>query len=243
MKTKTAIVTGASRGIGRAIAFQFATEGYDLAICCHQNQAALKETAETIASMGRSCVSYTCDIGNPKDVQHFFELIQIAYSNIDVLVNNAGISHIGLLQDMSNAEWDQILRTNLHSVFYSCREVIPLMLPQKFGHIINISSVWGNVGASMEVAYSASKGGVNAFTKALAKELAPSNIAVNAIACGYIDTDMNKQLKAAEKQALFEEIPAGRAGTPEEVAKLAYSMANASPYLTGQIITMDGGWI
>lgn len=243
MKAKTAIITGASRGIGRAMALQFAEKGYDLAICGHRDKAALAETSETIIGMGRKCVSCMGDIGNPEFVQDFFRQIQADYSTIDVLINNAGISYIGLLQDMSDAEWGQIMQTNLSSIFYCCKNTIPIMLSQKYGHIINISSVWGNVGASMEVAYSASKGGVNAFTKALAKELAPSNITVNAIACGYIDTDMNEHLSPAEKQALYEEIPAGRAGTPEEVAGLVCSLAETSPYLTGQIITMDGGWI
>lgn len=242
MKPKTAIITGASKGIGRALALQFATKGYDLAICGHRDKAALAETSEAITCMGRNCVSCMGDIGNPEFVQDFFQQIQTNYSTIDVLINNAGISHIGLLQDMSDAEWNQIIQTNLSSVFYCCRKAIPLMLAQKHGHIINISSVWGNIGASTEVAYSASKGGVNAFTKALAKELAPSNITVNAIACGYINTDMNKHLSPAEQEALYEEIPMGRPGTPGEAATLAYSLTDTSTYLTGQIITMDGGW-
>lgn len=243
MKAKTAIITGASKGIGRALALHFAAKGYDLAICGHRDKTALAETSETIVGMDRKCISCMGDIGNPEFVKDFFQQIQANYSSIDVLINNAGISHIGLLQDMSDTEWNQIMQTNLSSVFYCCRKVIPLMLAQKHGHIINISSVWGNVGASTEVAYSASKGGVNAFTKALAKELAPSNITVNAIACGYINTDMNKHLSPAEQHALYEEIPMGRPGTPEEVANLVYSLVDTSSYLTGQIITMDGGWI
>lgn len=242
MKAKTAIITGASKGIGLALALQFAAKGYDLAICGHQDKTALAETSEAITALGRKCISCMGDIGNPEFVQDFFQQIQANYSTIDVLINNAGISYFGLLQDMSDAEWNQIIQTNLSSVFYCCRESIPLMLSQKYGHIINISSVWGNIGASTEVAYSASKGGVNAFTKALAKELAPSNITVNAIACGYINTDMNKHLSPEEQQTLYEEIPAGRPGTPEEVAALAYSLTDTSPYLTGQIITIDGGW-
>lgn len=242
MNTKTAIITGASKGIGLALALHFAAKGYDLAICGRQDKTALAETTETILSMGRKCVSCMGDIGDSCFVQDFFQQIQESYSTINVLINNAGISYIGLLQDMSDAEWNQVMQTNLTSVFYCCRQIIPFMLAQKYGHIINISSVWGNIGASTEVAYSASKGAVNAFTKALAKELAPSNITVNAIACGYIDTDMNKHLSPSEQQSLYEEIPAGRPGTPEEVAALAYSLTDASPYLTGQIITMDGGW-
>ena len=158
------------------------------------------------------------------------------------MVNNAGIAHIGLLSDMTPDEWHHIMHTNLDSCFYTCRLAIPLMLKKHSGKIINISSVWGNMGASMEVAYSASKGGVNSFTKALAKELAPSNICVNAIACGAIDTDMNRCFSEEDLQLLAEEIPCDRLGDPAEVADLAIYLANAPAYLTGQIITIDGGW-
>ena len=163
-------------------------------------------------------------------------------SRLDVLVNNAGISYVGLLHEMSPEEWRNVLSTNLDSCFYACKGAIPLMLQRHAGKIINVSSVWGNVGASMEVAYSASKGGVNAFTKALAKELAPSNIQVNAIACGVIDTSMNACFSAEDMEALRAEIPADRIGDPGEVAALALQLAKAPAYLTGQIITLDGGW-
>ncbi len=163
--------------------------------------------------------------------------------DVDVLVNNAGISYVGLLTDMSYLEWQQVINTNLSSCFITCKHVIPSMVSKKNGKIINISSVWGNVGASMEVAYSASKGGMNSFTKALAKELAPSNIQVNAIACGVIDTDMNKCFREEDMEALIEEIPADRIGKAEEVAKLALQLCIGNEYLTGQIITLDGGWI
>ena len=202
MHPKTAVVTGASRGIGRAIAIRLAEAGYDLAICAHTNTTALAEVRKQIMELGRQCSSYVGDIGNPAQVKNFFQLILQNHSTIDVLVNNAGISHVGLLQDMSDAEWDRILQSNLSSVFYCCRQAIPTMLSEKTGHIINISSVWGNIGASTEVAYSATKGGVNALTRALAKELAPSHIQVNAIACGYIDTEMNQHLSAEEKTLL-----------------------------------------
>ena len=160
-----------------------------------------------------------------------------------MLVNNAGVAHIGLLSDMTPEEWHHIMHTNLDACFYTCKHAIPLMLQNHRGRIINISSVWGNVGASMEVAYSASKGGVNAFTKALAKELAPSNIQVNAVAFGAIDTDMNRIFSTEELSALTEEIPAGRLGTCKEAADFLLQLANAPSYVTGQIMTMDGGWI
>ena len=243
MYQKTAIVTGASRGIGRAIAIRLAEAGYDLAICAHTNTTALSEVRRQIMDLGRQCSSYVGDIGNPTQVKSFFQQIAQNHSTIDVLVNNAGISHVGLIQDMSNTEWDRILQSNLSSVFYCCRQAVPAMLSEKSGHIINISSVWGNVGASAEVAYSATKGGVNALTRALAKELAPSHIQVNAIACGYIDTEMNQHLSADEKKQLCDEIPAGRAGTQKDVADMVVSLLASPDYLTGQIITLDGGWI
>lgn len=143
---------------------------------------------------------------------------------------------------MSNEEWHRVMGINLDSVFYCCREAIPYMLSKKSGSIVNVSSVWGNIGASMEVAYSASKGAVNSFTKALAKELAPSNIRVNAAAFGTIDTRMNSCFSAEERTALEEEIPIGRYGTTEEAAECIYRLATAPAYLTGQILTMDGGW-
>ena len=161
----------------------------------------------------------------------------------DLVINNAGISYIGLLQDMAPEEWDRIVRTNLTSVFNCSKLAIPHMLEQKSGKILNISSVWGNVGASCEVAYSATKGGINSFTRALAKELAPSNVQVNAVACGAIDTDMNHFLEKEELEALKEEIPAGRLAKPEEVAQLLLQLARSDSYLTGQIIGFDGGWI
>ena len=153
------------------------------------------------------------------------------------------IDNFGKLSDLSIDEWNRVIATNLTSVFSCCHEAIPYMIHQKSGCIINISSVWGNVGASMEAAYSASKGGVNSFTKALAKELAPSHIQVNAIACGVIDTDMNRCFSKEDMEALREEIPADRIGQPAEVAQMVLSVLQTPEYLTGQIITLDGGWI
>ena len=144
---------------------------------------------------------------------------------------------------MEFEEWDNLIASNLSSVFHCCRLAIPGMVRNQSGHIVNISSVWGVCGASCEAAYSASKGGVNALTQALAKELAPSHIQVNAIACGAIDTEMNRFLSAEERDMLLEEIPAGRMGTPEEVADMVWSLTEGPAYLTGQVIRLDGGWI
>jgi 3-oxoacyl-[acyl-carrier protein] reductase len=159
-----------------------------------------------------------------------------------VLINNAGMSHIGLLSDMSIDEWNRILSVNLTSVFSTCKCVIPSMVARQHGKILNISSVWGETGASCEAAYSACKGGMNALTRALGKELAPSNIQVNAISCGVIDTRMNSCFTPEERNALMDEIPASRFGTPEEVAELALALVTGNDYLNGQIIRLDGGW-
>lgn len=236
---KTALITGASRGIGKAIAKEFATQGYDLYLTCVSSIEALKEYAKELEqTFCIRCLAIQADMGCYEDVTNVFEQIPA----LDVLVNNAGISYVGLLSDMTPEEWHKVMHTNLDACFYTSKLAIPLMLQNHSGRIINISSVWGNVGASMEVAYSASKGGVNTFTKALAKELAPSNIQVNAIACGLIDTDMNKCFSPEDLEAVTAEIPADRMGNPEEIAKLAYQLATAPTYLTGQIITIDGGW-
>lgn len=235
----TALITGASRGIGRAIAESFAGAGYALILTCSKTMDDLNTVAAQISEKyGTPCLAVKADMGNAQDVARLFSEID----HLDVLVNNAGISYVGLLSDMSEEDWHKVMAVNLDSCFYTSKHAIPLMLKKHSGRIINISSVWGNVGASMEVAYSASKGGINAFTKALAKELAPSNIQVNAIACGVIDTSMNACFTAEDMAALTEEIPADRIGKPEEVARLSLQLAQAPTYLTGQIITLDGGW-
>lgn len=243
MARKTVLVTGASRGIGKAIAVKFAKKGYNVVINCIHSEDRLMQTKREIESYQVSCLAFVGDMGNMEQCEILFKKIKKQFGAVDVLVNNAGISYIGLLQDMTPSDWERIIRTNLTSVFNCCKLAIPDMVSQKYGKIINISSVWGNVGASCEVAYSATKGGINAFTKALAKELAPSNIQVNAIACGAIDTEMNQWLEPDDLIDLIDQIPAGRLGQAEEVADLAYHLGYKSTYLTGQIIGLDGGWI
>lgn len=240
MSQKYALITGASRGIGRAIAKEYAAGGYHLILTCRRGITELEAYASELAdTYGISCKAKQVDASDYNAVCNLFSEIK----SLDVLVNNAGISHMGLLTDMTPEEWDEIIGTNLSSMFYTCKNAIPLFLQQGLGRIINISSVWGRVGASTEVAYSASKGGVNAFTKALAKELAPSAIAVNAIAPGVIDTEMNRaHLSDEDLAALASEIPADRLGSAGEVARLALQLASSPLYMTGQIITIDGGW-
>lgn len=243
MNRKTILVTGSSRGIGKAIAVKFAKKNYNVIINCINSKEMLMATKKEIESYNVACLAYVGDIGIYDNARELFSMIRKHFGHLDVLVNNAGISHIGLLSDMTIADWDRIIRTNLTSVFNCCNLAVPGMVSQKSGKIINISSVWGNCGASCEVAYSATKGGIDAFTKALAKELAPSNIQVNAIACGAIDTEMNHFLTDEELMDLIDEIPAGRLGQATEVADLVYQTCHKNSYLTGQIIGLDGGWI
>ena len=235
-----ALVTGASRGIGKAIAEALAEAGYHLILTCSHTLPDLQEVAACLEEKyGITCTAMAADASEPAAIKKVFASLD----HLDVLVNNAGISYIGLLTDMSVEEWQNVINTNLSSCFYTSRLAVPLMLLKHSGRIINISSVWGICGASCEVAYSATKGGINAMTRALAKELAPSSIQVNAIACGAIDTEMNQFLDEEERNALLEEIPAGRMGRAEEVGKLAYQLGSENSYLTGQIIQLDGGWI
>lgn len=239
---KYIFISGASRGIGRAIALEFAKTGHNLIIVSSNSENALNETMEKIKKFNVKCKAYTLSVADFNALESMKEELDSEDIFIEGVINNAGISYFGLLQDMSVEDWNNIISVNLSSVFNTTKIFINDMIKQRCGSIINISSVWGNIGASCEVAYSASKGGVNSFTKALAKELAPSGINVNAIACGAIDTSMNSRLDEEEKQALCVEIPAGRMGTSDEVAKLVYSVFKSDKYLTGQIITMDGGW-
>lgn len=239
---KTAFITGASRGIGAAVAEELAAAGYHLALVARNRELLTKKGRELQETYHVTCICLCGDVGEPDFVAEAFERVREAFGQVDVLVNNTGISHIGLLSDMSLEQWNRVMDTNLTSVFLCCRQAIPGMVARRQGRIINISSVWGNVGASCEAAYSASKGGMNALTKALGKELAPSGIAVNAIACGVVDTDMNRCFSEEERKALMEEIPAGRFAEPKEAAQLVRALAEAPPYLTGQVITMDGGW-
>ena len=243
MPRKTVLVTGASRGIGKAIAVKFAKKGYNVAISCVRSKERLLQTQKEIEGFQVSCLAYMGDMGDMACCQELFSRIKTSFGGVDVLVNNAGISYIGLLQDMSSQDWERILRVNLTSVFKCCKLAIPYVVRQKQGKIINISSVWGVTGASCEAAYSATKGGINALTKALAKELAPSGIQVNAVACGAIDTEMNQWMQSEDLIALTDEIPAGRLGRAEEVADLVYHLGYKNSYLTGQVIGLDGGWI
>ena len=243
MERKHVLITGSSRGIGRTCALAFAEHGWHVFINCRNSLDQLKETERMILASGGICTMLPGDVGSPDDVRTMFDKISTLCGGLEVLVNNAGRAYFGLLSDMTDEDWRAVIDTDLSSAFYCCRAAIPYMVSRKSGKIINISSMWGTAGASCEAAYSAAKSGLHGLTRALAKELAPSNIQVNALACGVIDTEMNARLSTEERAALEEEIPAGRYGTPEEAARAVLMLAEAPAYLTGQIIALDGGFL
>ncbi|MCR5848213.1 MAG: SDR family NAD(P)-dependent oxidoreductase [Lachnospiraceae bacterium] len=239
---KNVLITGASGAIGSAVAVEFAKTGCNLFLVCNSRINQLDEFADKLSSgydieVFTSSVDF-CDTAKAKeDLEDF-----LGETAIDILINNAGVSYVGLFQDMNAASWNNIVNINLNSVYATSSTVVPRMLKKQSGKIINVSSVWGNVGASCEVAYSATKGGINAFTKALAKELAISGISVNAISPGLVDTPMNSHLTDDEMNELFEQIPIGRAASPVEIAKCIVKLSEMPNYVTGQILTADGGW-
>lgn len=243
MSNKNALVTGASRGIGRSIALALADAGYNLLINCSKSEEQLLKVQREILSKSVKCEIFIGNAGNPDTAIAMFSHAKETLGDIHLLINNAGISKVGLLQDMSFEDWNTIFNTNVSSIFNMCKCVIPEMVTRQQGKIINISSVWGLCGASCEAAYSATKGAVNSLTKALGKELAPSNIQVNAIACGAVDTSMNACFSEEDLNALSEEIPAGRMAQPDEIAQMVIQIINSPSYLNGEVIKMDGGWI
>ena len=239
----TIFITGSSRGIGYETAKYFGQRGWNIAINAHHNREALQKAKESLEKEGISVLSLPGDVGDFHFWEESMQKILDTFGEITCVVNNAAISHVGLLSYMSVEEWSNLINQNLNSVFYSAKTAVPAMLKKHSGCLIQITSVWGEVGASCEVAYSASKGGVIAFTKALAKELAPSHIRVNALSLGMFDTSMNDCFSDEEKQMVIDEIPADRMGDPIEAADMIYKLATAPDYLTGQIIRLDGGWI
>lgn len=241
---KVALVTGASRGIGRGIAIELAKAGASVIVNYRKDLKGAEETKRIIEEENGYCRIIKCDVSSYEDTKLMTENIIKDFGKVDILINNAGVSKVGLFIDMDEGDWDSIINTNLKGVFNCCRNILPHMFSAKSGVIINISSMWGNVGASCEVIYSASKGGVNSFTKALAKEVGPSNIRVNAISPGVINTSMNKWLSCEEKDSLKDEIPLCRFGECEDIGKaVVFLCSDNARYITGQILTIDGGMI
>lgn len=253
MSQKTVLITGVSRGIGRACALAFAKAGYAIAGCCHTQKELLDSLSAELTAMGTPHLLLQGELQNSAFPSELVAKTVERFGRLDVLVNNAGVSMIRMLTDTNDALWEHVISSNLSSAFYCIRAAIPHLLKNRgredipstapCGVILNISSVWGCSGASCEAAYSASKAGLNALTEATAKELAPSRIAVNALACGVIDTDMNRCFSEEERIALAEEIPTGRFASPEEVADALVLLAQMPAYLTGQVIRFDGGFL
>lgn len=240
---KTVLITGASGGIGSACARAFAKDGWQTALHFGKNETSARALRDALRAMGCDAEVFSADAACPAQVNACVDAVLARFGRIDALVCCAGVAQQKLFTDLTDEDWRRMLDADLGGVFAFDRAVLPEMLRRGAGAIVNLSSVWGVCGASCEVAYSATKGGINAMTRALAKELAPSSIQVNAIACGAIDTEMNQFLDEEERNALLEEIPAGRMGRAEEVGKLAYQLGSENSYLTGQIIQLDGGWI
>lgn len=242
---QTVLITGASRGIGAAIAERFASERLTLILHYLHSHEAANEVARRCVELGSRVLTVSCDIRSREQLRLMKEKIEAhRFPSPDILVNNAGVSHYGLLADLTDDDWDRVMDINLKGAFLATQLFMEEMVKRKYGRIINVSSIWGMTGASCEVAYSAAKGGLNAFTKALAKELAPSGVTVNAVAPGPVDTEMMKDFSPEEKRAIEQEIPAGRFARPDEIASLVYYLSlPESGYITGQIVSASGGWV
>lgn len=240
----TVLITGASRGIGAMCARAFAKAGYDVAVnYCHSQEKA-ETLVEELRSYGVKAIAVGADVADSASVRAMFQKVKETLSEVDILVNNAGISHVGLLTDMSDAEWDKLMAADLSSVFYCCKAALPAMLRAHSGVIINIASMWGEVGASCEAAYSAAKAGVIGLTKALAKEVGPSGIRVNAVSPGVVMTDMMKDFSKEDIAALKEETPLMSLGMPEDIAQAVLFLASdKARFITGQVLSVNGGMV
>lgn len=241
---KTVLITGASRGIGAACARRFSAEGYSVALNYFRSEERAAALAEELRTAGGQAELFQADVSDPDQVRKMVDNMFDKFCQLDILICNAGVAQQKMLVDVTNEEWRHIFGVNLDSVFYCTQAVLPHFVHRKAGKIITISSMWGQVGGSCEVAYSASKAGVIGFTRALAKELGPSGITVNCIAPGVIETEMNQTIGPQDLAALAEETPLGRIGRPEEVAACAAFLASpAGDFLTGQVIAPNGGLV
>lgn len=240
---KTVLITGASRGIGKEIALKFAHEGYNIVLNYNSSEKKAKDLAKQIEKLGVKCLMIKADVAVESEVIEMVNTALKTFGHIEVLVNNAGVALSKLFQLTTTDEIARVFGVNTFGVINASKAVVPSMISEKNGKIINISSIWGKVGASMETIYSASKGAVIAFTMALAKELAPSGICVNCVCPGVIDTEMLLDYTDDEKNDLKEQTPLNRLGTPQDVANAVYFLANDNAnFITGQVITVDGGF-
>lgn len=240
-ENKVVLVTGGSRGIGASLVKFLATKGYQVILNYNKSEEEAKKIQIELQKQNIRIDIIKANVANKLEVSKLVKYIIERYNKIDVLINNAGISQEKLFLDLTDDDWEHIMNINLNSVYFCSKEVLPYMLKRKEGCIINISSIWGETGASCEVAYSTTKAAINGFTKALAKEMGPSNIRINSIAPGIIDTDMNKNLSQEDITKIKEEIPLNKIGVPEDIAKCAKWLIEDT-YTTGQIININGGW-
>ena len=241
---KIALITGGSRGIGAACVRAFAEDGYAVVFLYNKSADKAETLVQQLRSEGRDVAAYRCDVSEPQQVQATIADILRTYHRIDALVNCAGIAHIGLFTDMTEAEWDHLFAVNVRSAFSVTKAVLPGMISQQKGAIVNVSSMWGEVGASCEVAYSATKAALIGLTKALAKEVGPSGVRVNCVTPGVIDTDMNAQLTEEERASLADETPLGCIGSAEEVAKtILFLCGEGASFITGQVLGISGGLV
>ncbi len=239
---KTVLITGGSRGIGKCIAENLARDGYNVVLNYNKSEKQAKQIQKDLKEQGILIEIYKADVSKREEVKKMVKFSNSKFGNVDILINNAGIAKLEMFNDITDEEWNEMLSTNLNSVFYCTQEVLPGMIHNKNGCIINISSIWGLVGASCEVAYSVSKAGINGMTKALAKELGPSNIRVNSIAPGVIDTEMNNNIDNAIKEEIKNETPLGRIGRPIDIYRCVKWLIE-DEFTTGQIISPNGGYV
>lgn len=240
---KTVVVTGASKGIGRAVAKEFANNGYNIVICYNHSISAAQELLAEISGITRA-IAIRVDVSKEDEVKNMIDITKNTFGTIDVLVNCAGVSDTRLLIDSTKEDYDFVFDTNMRGTYNTCKLIGREMLSNQSGKIINISSIWGVLGGSCESVYSASKGAIIAFTKALAKEFGPNGINVNAVAPGFIQTDMTKNVTGEIKQEIMDNSALGRLGTPEDVAGVVSFLASEkSEFITGQVIGVDGGWL
>ncbi len=241
LKNKVAIITGASRGIGRSIAEKMSEAGAHV-VCVSRTNDDLQKISNKLNNSGHSASYYTCDVSNLNDFKQLTDDTVSKYGKIDILINNAGITKDNLIMRMSESEWDKVIDVNLKGAFNGIKSVSRQMMKQKYGRIINISSIVGLIGNPGQANYAASKAGVIGLGKAISKELASRNITVNTIAPGYIETDMVEGIQEAAKENLFNQIPLGRIGKPQEIASaVLYLASDEASYITGQTIAIDGG--
>ena len=238
---KVVVVTGGSRGIGAKIVKTLANENYKVILNYNNSKEQAEKIQQELLEQGKEIEIIKADVSKKEEAEKLIQFAINKFNKIDILINNAGISQEGLFTDVTEEEWQKIINTNLNSVFYCNQQALKYMIQEQQGCIINISSIWGETGASCEVAYSTTKAAINGMTKALAKEVGPSNIRVNAIAPGIIDTDMNKNLTIEERKQIKEQIPLNRIGKAIDIAKCVKWLVE-DEYITGQIISINGGW-